>query len=273
MKSIAHILNLGIFPETSDLHYAQPVTVETMRIAKDFAAGVVDVNLLSAQYPEDRKIVPEHFIATRDLDRSVLDVGDFKVKRKLPLVEDILDRAYESVKSDYIIFTNVDIALLPNFYVSVCSLIDSGLDSFVINKRIISKTHISVKDIPLMFAEVGRPHMGYDCFVFKRETYKNFILGSACVGAPHADKIILINQALNSKMFKVFHNLHVTFHIGNDKTWTAKALKDYETHNQSELNRIIAGLNVEQQILAQKSIAKNRRRGLKNKIGDFLGLS
>ncbi len=244
-----------------------------MSIAKDFAAGSVDVKLLSAQYPEDRQIVPRHFMATRDLDRSVLDVGNFKIQRKLPLVKDILDRAYETVESDYIIFTNVDIALLPNFYISVCSLIDAGLDSFVINKRIISKTHISVKDIPLMFAEVGRPHMGYDCFIFKRETYKKFILGSACVGAPHADKVILINQALTSNTFKVFHNLHVTFHIGNDKIWTAKTLKDYEMHNQRELNQIIAGLSEEQRVVAQKSLAKNRRRGLKNKIGDFLGLS
>jgi hypothetical protein len=273
MKKITHIVNLGIFLETSDLHYAQPVTIETMRIARDFAATTVNVNLFSAQYPEDREAIPNYITPTRDLDRSVSDVGNFKIKRKLPLVKDILDRAYETVEADYIIFTNVDIALLPNFYTSVNGIIDSGFDAFVINRRTISKTHINTQDIPLMFAEAGRPHMGYDCFIFKREAYKNFILGTICVGAPHIGKAIIINQLLNSNKFKVFHDLHVTFHIGNDKTWISKALKDYEVHNQKELSKIISSLSAEQQAYVQKSLANNRWRGLKNKIGDFLGLN
>ena len=272
MKRFSHIVNLVEFPSKSDLYTAQQVTIETMRIARDFSAHAVDVSLLSAQYSEDRKVVPEYFIATRDLDQSVLDVRNFKVKRKLPLVKDILDRACETA-SDYIIFTNVDIGLLPNFYTSVSSLIDSGFDSFIINRRTISKIYTRVEDVPLMYAEVGQTHMGYDCFVFKREAYKNFILGLICVGAAHIGKAVLVNQLLNSNKFKVFRDLHVTFHTGNDKIWTSKALKDYEEHNQREFRNIVSGLNAKQRALIRKSLSNNRWWGLKNKLARFLKLS
>jgi hypothetical protein len=273
MIKISHIVNLAEFPLKSDLYTAQQVTIETMRIARGFSASTVDVTLLSAQYSEDRKVVPEYFIATRDLDQSVLDVGNFKVKRKLPLAKDILDRACETVESDYIIFTNVDIALLPNFYTSVSNLIGSGFDSFVINRRTIPKLYTRVDDIPLMLAEVGLPHMGYDCFVFKREAYKNFILGLICVGAAHIGKAVWVNQILNSNKFKVFRDLHVTFHIGNDKIWKSKALKDYEEHNQREFRNIVSGLNPKQRALIRKWLLNHRWWGLKNKIARFLKLS
>ena len=272
MKKFSHIVNLVDFPTKSDLYTAQQVTIETMRIARGFSADTVDVTLLSAQYPEDRKVVPEYFIATRDLDQSVLDVADFNVRRKLPLVKDILDRAYETAP-DYIIFTNVDIGLLPNFYTSVSNLIDSGFDSFIINRRTISKVHTRVEDIPRMYTEVGQPHMGYDCFVFKRDAYKNFILGLTCVGAAHIGKAVLVNQLLNSNKFNVFRDLHVTFHIGNDKTWTSKPLKDYEEHNRREFRNIVSGLNAKQRALIRKSLSNHRWRGLKNKITRFLKLS
>jgi hypothetical protein len=273
MYRFAHIVNLGIFPQTSDLHYAQPVTLETMRIAKGFAAGTVEVNLLSAQYREDREVVPDYFISTPDLERSILDVGNFKIQRKLPLVKDILDRAYEAVESDYILFTNVDIAVLPNFYTSINKMIDLGFDAFAINRRTISKIHTKVEDIPLMFAETGRPHMGHDCFIFKRSAYKKFVLGLTCVGAAYIGKTILANQILNSNKFNIFYDKHVTFHIGNDKTWTSKALKDYEVHNQKEFNKILLGVSAEKRAVVQKFLSGYRWRGLKNKIGDLLGLS
>ena len=221
MKKFAHIVNLSIFPETSELHSAQPVTIKTMEIARDFASGTVEVALLSAQYSEEYEIVPENFMKTRDLDRSVLDVGTFQVPRKLPIIKDILDRAYETVEADYIIYSNVDIGLLPSFYVSIDKLIDLGFDSLVVNRRTISKSRTRVEDIPLMYAEVGRPHMGYDCFVFKREAYKKFFLDLTCIGTGFVGKTLLINQILTSNNFKVFGDQHITFHLGNDKLWIA----------------------------------------------------
>lgn len=273
MRSISHIVNLGVFPESSDLHSAQPVTVETMKRARDYAAPFVKVTLLSAQYEEDRTAVPAGFVATPDLERSVLDVGHFKVRRKLPLMQDILDRARQATDSDYIIYTNIDIGLQPNFYLSVNSLIDQGYDAFVVNRRTISKAHTGVKDLPLMFAEVGRPHMGYDCFIFRRDACEKFNLGLACVGASYVGKVMLINQVVNSRKFEIFLDLHLTFHVGNDQVWRSPALEDYARHNRTEFEKIIAGLDADQRRIVRKTLSAGRRAGIKRGLAGLLGLS
>ena len=127
MRTIAHIINPVIVQPTSDLYVAQPVTFETMRVARDFARGKVGVQLLSTQYPEDRAFVPDGFTATPDLERSVLDLASFGIKRKLPLLRDIVARLYEAApEAEYLIYTNNDIALMPYFYLAVNALIDSG---------------------------------------------------------------------------------------------------------------------------------------------------
>ncbi|MFT5780024.1 MAG: hypothetical protein ACI837_002985, partial [Crocinitomicaceae bacterium] len=90
MRKIAHIINPFHTDPSSDLYTAQPITFQTMRTAKEYASKTVDVELLSAQYPEDRTIVPVDFKATKDLTRSVQDLGSFSKKIKLPILADIL---------------------------------------------------------------------------------------------------------------------------------------------------------------------------------------
>ncbi|MFQ5632930.1 MAG: hypothetical protein ACE5I1_29525, partial [bacterium] len=193
MRKIAHLVNPVLVRETSDLHLAQPVTIETMRVAREFARGKVEVELLTAQYPEDRPLVPEDFLATPDLDRSVLDVGTFKKARKLPLIADILDRLYEATDAEYLVYTNVDISLQPHFYMTVDSMIENGLDAIVINRRTIPGTYRRVAEIPLMYAEVGKKHEGHDCFIFRRDVYPRFQLGKVCIGAPMIGRVLLWN--------------------------------------------------------------------------------
>ncbi len=271
MRKISHIINIGTWPPTSDLRVAQPVTLETMRIARDFAAGCVDVALLSAQYAEDRPSVPDYFTATPDLERSVLDFGTFKLQRKLPLIKDILDRACEARDADYIVYSNADIGLLPHFYVALDRLIETGFDGFIINRRLVSKELSTLEDIPVMWAEVGRPHMGYDCFVFRRDVYGKFELGEACIGASHYDKTLLANVLLHSSKFKVFRDYHITFHIGNDKVWTSKAFQDYQEYNMAGFRKFLAGLDPERAALVRKTLQENRARGLRKKFADYLG--
>jgi len=154
---IAHIINPVIVGESSDLFVAQPITFETMRIAQEFARGHVDVALYSAQYPEDRSIVPEWFQITPDLDRSIFEIRSFYKKRKLPLIKDILDRLYDASDADYFIYTNVDIALMPHFYVAVNKIIETGYDAFVINRRTISQEYTNVDQLYLMFSQADVP--------------------------------------------------------------------------------------------------------------------
>jgi len=235
---LAHIVNPVIVPPSSDLHIAQPITFETMRIAQAFAADCLTVSLFSAQYAEDRSIVPDAFQLTPDLDRSVQDVGLFQKPRKLPLIADILDRLYAATDAEYLIYTNVDIALMPSFYLTVKAAIDQGYDAFAINRRTISKTYSNLSELPLMFAEVGTPQGGHDCFIFRRDVYPKYLLGNVCIGAAKIGKVLLLNLMIHSKRFFEFCDWYLTFHLGNDRAWKALELQDYFNHNEGELIRI-----------------------------------
>ena len=194
MLTLAHIVNPVTVSERSDLFVAQPVTFETMRWAREAARPEVEVALLTAQFPEDRAFVPDDFTPTPDLDRSALDLQEFGVRWKLPLARDILDRLYEHApKADFLIYTNVDIALMPHFYVAVGKIIDQGIDAFVVNRRSISGDYRSIDEIPLMYSAVGDPHLGYDCFVFQRDAYPRFDLAAAFIGVPPIGKVLLAN--------------------------------------------------------------------------------
>jgi hypothetical protein len=241
MLSVAHIVNPVIVPGSSDLFIAQPVTFETMRRARATARDDADVVLLSAQFPEDRALVPDDFVATPDLERSALDLGEFKIPRKLPLLKDILDRLYEHTPhADVLIYTNVDIALMPHFYTVVERLIDQGLDALVINRRTISSELRGIDAIPLMYAHAGKPHSGYDCFVFRRDLYPRFRLGDVLIGAPHVGNALRINLFCNAEGYKRYKNLHLTFHLGNDQVWRSDKYGDYAEHNMTEFQRILS---------------------------------
>ncbi|MDQ1355488.1 MAG: hypothetical protein QG657_5798 [Acidobacteriota bacterium] len=240
--NIAHIIHPVIVPSTSDLVIAQPITFETMRTAREFVSNRVDVNveLYAVQYCDEECIsLPGSFIRTRDLTRSVADVGVFRKKRKLALIKDILDILYASCDADYLIYTNVDIALQPYFYQVVADIIRQGHDAFIINRRTIPGHYKSIEEIPLMYAEIGDKHPGWDCFVFGRELYPRFRLGNACIGTDWIGRMMIANMVPLAKQFKVFQDLQMTFHIGDDRVWQTNEFSDYAEHNKEECRKIL----------------------------------
>jgi len=240
MLKLAHIINPVTKDASSDLFVAQPITFETMKKARYFSIDKVDVELFTTQFAEDRPLLPEGFIATDDLTRSILDFTNFTEKRKLPLIKDILDRLHEfSRNADYLIYTNVDIALMPYFYVTVGSIIEDGYDAFTINRRTISEKYKNVDQICLMYSQIGEKHPGYDCFVFKRSLYPNFRLGKACIGANWIGRLLITNLICNANRFHEFENLHMTFHIGDRREWKTPEHYDYDSHNNEELSNIL----------------------------------
>jgi hypothetical protein len=239
---IAHIIHPGIVAPTSDLVIAQPITFETMHTAQKFTGNRADINvqLYAVQYADEERIpLPGSFIRTHDLTRSVVDAGNFRVKRKLALIKDILDILYESCDADYLIYTNVDIALQPYFYQVAADFIRQGFDSFIINRRTIPGHYKSIEDIPLMYAEIGEKHPGWDCFIFKRELYPRFLLGNACIGADWIGRVMLTNMATLATQFKVFTDLQMTFHIGDGRVWQTNEFSDYAEHNKEECRKTL----------------------------------
>jgi len=209
-----------------------------MLAARDFAKDKVKVNFYSAQYAEDRNLTPSVFELTPDLTRSVLDFGNFKEKRKLPLLKDILDRLFDSSDAEYVIYTNVDIALMPNFYLTVDRLLNEGYDAFVIRRVDIPKTFHELEDIPLMYSLKGKPNPGHDCFVFKRAAYKNYYLGAVCIGTPFVGAALFSNLIAYAQRFKAFDHLHLTFHLGSDAVHNKAIYDDYLIYNMNELKKV-----------------------------------
>jgi len=240
MVKLAHIINPVQVRETSDLFFAQPITFKTMKVAQKLAKqSGIEVQLFSAQYVEDKSIVPKEFIKTPDLDQSVLSFGDFIKPRKLPLIQDILNRLYDNTNADYLIYTNVDIAVMPNFYITVNYFIEQGYDAFVINRRTISKKYTKLEDVPLMYSEIGKKHPGYDCFIFPSSVYSKYNFEKVCIGASGLGKAFVINQVCNSKKFSEFRDFHLTFHVGDDKIWKNQEYNDYQIHNVKQVRALL----------------------------------
>lgn len=237
MLTIAHIINPVKVGTASDLYHAQPITFETMRQAKTFAEGVVKVELYTTQYAEDHEIIPDFFKKTPDLKRSVLEVGTFDKKRKLPLIKDILDQLYAASQADYFVYTNVDIAVMPQFYVALHAFIEQGHDAFIINRRRVSARYTKVEEIPLIISDVGYPHPGFDCFVFHRDLYLQFVIENICVGIPFIGICLAHNLFCFGKNFKLYHDQHLTIHIGMEviKRWGDK---QYVGHNKREFAKV-----------------------------------
>jgi hypothetical protein len=240
MHSITHIINPVAAKANTELGICQPIVFESIRRAKNNAAGHVQVELCTVQFAEDRPVIPGYFIPYSDLQRSTNELG-LANSRKLPFVKEILESAYQNSASEYIIYSNTDIALMPYFYNTVNEIIEQGYDGFIINRRCISGKYTSISELELMYSDIGAPHIGYDCFVFKRELFPQFILADVCTGIPHAWTDLANNLFCFSSKFKLFTQKHLTFHIGMElyKNWGGNELC---AHNKKEYMKVLKGL-------------------------------
>jgi hypothetical protein len=232
--AFTHIINPVATDPLSHFYLIQQITFQSMLTAQS-QVGNHSVRLYSAQYSEDHVMLQPGFIPTPDLTRSVLDVNHFKIPRKLPILHDILRRAFDHSHSNYVIYTNVDIGLKPHFYQAVTDFILQGYDSFAINRRTISDHYTSLSQIDEMYRETGKPHRGWDCFVFPRKWIPDFRLGSICIGAPLVGLALVSNLIVRSKNFVEFQDEFLTFHLGDNRRWNHKSFSDYWQFNYNQL--------------------------------------
>jgi hypothetical protein len=190
-----------------------------MRTAREFARPHVDVALFTAQYAKDLPGVPDYMTRTRNLEVSILDLHPGRGKRELPLLRDILDRLFEVSDAEYLIYTNVDIAVAEHFYVAVAKFIREGYDVFSITRRTVMGHYKTIADIPLMYADSGERHPGWDCFVFRRSVYPKYHLEEVFVGVPGVGRALLCNLIRFAERFESFRDELITFHIGQDSYW------------------------------------------------------
>lgn len=233
MRKIAHIINPFNASPSSDLNTAQPITFASMLRAKEEAKNLVEVELWTAQYPEDRNMVVDGFVATRDLNRSVLDLGSFDKQMKLPLIDDIVRRLFEESDAEYLIYTNVDIGVYPSFYSEVNRFIDEGLDAFIINRRRLEAHFTKVEQLDEIYQEKGKKHPGFDCFVFHRDLFPDFQLAEVCIGVPFIGITFAQNIFALAKNYRLFEDEILTFHIGME-IFKGRAARDYFRYNRKQ---------------------------------------
>jgi hypothetical protein len=229
---ITHIINPVKVAETSDLYKSQPITFATMLFAKNRAKNGQQIHLCTTQFEEDLSICPEDFSILSNLTRSVNNVNHSLSEKKLPLIADILEKLNEAPKADYYIYTNTDIAVMPFFYDAVHQYVLNGHDAVVINRRRISGKYTSVNELPLMYADLGKSHPGFDCFIFKKELLDKFVFGNICVGIPFLEVSFIHNIVSFAKNPLFLFDAHLTFHIGMDVM--PKRNKNYYWHNRNE---------------------------------------
>jgi hypothetical protein len=225
----------------SELAIAQPIAAESIRRARDFAREHVSLELLSAQLPEDRPAVPESFRPTPDLERC-LETRDALGPRRLPHLREILERAWRATQAEFLVFSNADIGLMPHFYVAVARFLTQGYDALVINRRTLPDHFRHPSELPQIYCELGRPHPGFDCFVFRRELFPALELGSVCVGAPGVGGTFYAQLLVRSVALRLLDDHHLTFHLGDLKRWAQPAASPAAQANLRESERLLAAL-------------------------------
>jgi len=239
---LLHVTSPVKVSEDRELFYAQPVTFETFRIAKDFSSPPLSIEQCTVQFDEDREVVPAHIRDLGNLEESIQDIGEFAFK--YPFINEILEISYKNSEGyDYLIYSHVDISLMPYFYDSIYEFIKKGYDAIVINRRSITDQYKTIIELPLMWAEMGAPHPGWDCFVFKRDLYPKLNLGKAVIGAVSFGRIMMYNLRYYSKQFFELKDSHLTFHLGfsptKTKQYTEKNWIKANLHNDEQLEKIL----------------------------------
>ncbi|PIR53897.1 hypothetical protein COU75_03535 [Candidatus Peregrinibacteria bacterium CG10_big_fil_rev_8_21_14_0_10_42_8] len=239
MTSIAHIVNPFYNPKRQDLEDVQPLVCESMLRAQDFAKNDVTVELYATVYKEDENAIPKGFLRAPGLTRSIINVRPLQKPKKLPLIYDIIDNLFQVTTADYLIYTNMDIILMPHFYSVVHDYIHSGYDGIIINRREVNPTEVNPLDtLAKIWSSIGVPGAGYDCFVFSRKQYAAFYKDTCCIGIASVDTGLAANIMKNARQFLFLPFEHITCHIGNDRQWTEEEFDELTRHNLWEFSKI-----------------------------------
>lgn len=226
---IAHIINIFNCKEDhpSYLYYAQPITFESMRLAKEEAAKhSIEVELCSTHYPEDDKILPPYFTKLPYLKRDTKKVfPKLAGKKKLPFIQDILNMAYEYTDAEYVVFTSSDIGLQKNFYTEVANIIKrKKVTSLMITRRdnlpaFDGEKRLTPKDMDFFYKQKGEKHPGKETFIMRREYIPRIKLADVFQGYPPWGTILNTRLRDVSKLHRCFYDKSLSFHIGKDSDW------------------------------------------------------
>ncbi len=238
--SAAHIINPVSRDENETLFTTQQVTIQSMLAAKTSYSLPGNICFCSVAKKEVTAKCHPEFLVLPNLQRDISDVLPGQ-RKSLPFLKDILQAVYDNTTAEYIIYTNLDIALMPYFYSTVAEYVAKGYDAVIINRRLLHNKFSSEKNLATLYGEVGRVHTGYDCFVVKRSLFSKFILNDICLGAPPVCNDLFYNIYTFADNPVLLTDKHLTFHVGLElyKDWGTSAILK---HNNNEFYKMIKEL-------------------------------
>jgi hypothetical protein len=249
-----HVLNPFTAKPGTEHDRAQRVTFASMRraVAEAHTAGV-GVEVLAPVFPADLAAVEAPAKPLPVLHRDVQDVRKIQPPRHFPFIRDLLRTATRDGTGDYAIYTNIDIALQPHFYTALDAMIrklppDQQMTfAGTINRRTIGDEFTGPEQLEAMYKAPSAAHPGADCFVFPRAWIPRLHLAHLCIGTRYFDSVLILNlDALCGFKFQWLRDEHLTFHIGDDRSWVSRV--DYDEFNLREAHRALRHIRREHRL-------------------------
>lgn len=253
MITFYHIINPYWGPVGSEGFRVQERTLESLAVASAFCRDAVDVKYILRVDREDGDIeslalrLPNRSI--QHLTRFSIDVADFTIKRRLPLLSDMFRVSMSADSKCHVIYTNMDICVAPYFYTECARLLAEGVDCMVINRRTVDKGYI---DLPLAegFTSASRSHPGHDCFVFPVSFLHKATLSESVLGIGYVFRPLLLNCILHfGERFREYDDYYLTMHFGDDMDWKDQRYDDYLEYNKTQL------INIWHRLAAERAAA------------------
>jgi hypothetical protein len=232
--SFTHVLNTVSAAENKYLFDLQAHTIDSMNRAKQYAADFTGVHFLQVSTSH----VPApllHEATCMQSDCCITNIPGLEQEKKLPLLLRMLKDGLKADDSEYIVYTNTDIILAPQFYTFVAERIAQGHDAIVINRRRVSDSYLKNYNYDLLVSETGLLHIGYDTFVLKKSLLEKFVMTDICVGVEGACNDLFLNSFVFAENPILLTHQNLTFHIGYElvKEWGNKKIT---AHNLKELH-------------------------------------
>ena len=233
---IRHVIPTVGLSAPSELVEAQEVTLRSVERALRCVDADIEVEVRAVHFPDE----PIDCAWVTDcplLERSTLDLGDFEVPRRLPLLTDVIAGFGDSSEYDIAVLTNVDISVQPMFYELVAELADEGHDAFGITRRTV-QPRFAGSSLARLSTSEGTVHPGHDCFVMAADVVDRLEPCDVALGVRWVARALLWQLQLLADNYRNYGDLHATFHVGDDRAWVNPALRDYEQHNEAQVKKL-----------------------------------
>lgn len=181
--------------------------------SKNYVEGEVSITVIS---PDAPCVVLPAWVEEKKIETDARQ--SFGKPEMYPLIPGEHALKIIDPEVDYVVLSNPDISVAPDFYNRVARYASSRAKSLNIHRETIPDVDGEIAQFQLLPAETIA-HEGSDCFVFCPEEATRFVLGKLVIGMSPIDDVLLINMKLQNESFVRLQGQQLTFHYGDERSW------------------------------------------------------